>query len=290
MSSLVLINEKQKITPLISIVLACINSHDFFIKIIKLFNDQTFKNFELIVADNASDIPLNNSLKNLKYEFNINIIRFDKNIGFAAGINQCVSKAQSDIIIVLNVDISFSLDFLEKIYNNLNYTYKNILLASFHIKNFFTKETESYGVYLTSFLRAKNSTKKEHYIIGPHGAGFVFRKKLLEHIKTSNGSLFDERYFFLWEDIELGLRCLSKDINTLIMDDIVCYHCGNASKSNYYYKQYLSMRNRKMLINTYFKNYFLKYLHAFIFYDIPRFIFFLIFNPFRLKYIREVLD
>lgn len=279
----------QNKNPLISIVVACMNSHDFFIKIIKLLNEQTFNKFELIVVDNASFIPLSNSLNYLGYDFDISIIRLEQNIGFAAGINKCVSKAKSDIIVVLNVDISFSSDFLENIYKNFNYTYKNILLASFHIKNFFTKETESYGVYLTSFLRAKNSTNKEINIIGPHGAGFVFRKNLLEYIKMQNGSLFDERYFFLWEDIELGLRCLSNNINTIIMEDIVCYHYGNVSKSGYFYKQYLSIRNRQLLIKKYFNNYYRRYFYAVIMYDIPRYIFFLLFNPYRWKYIKESL-
>ena len=278
--------ETGKIMISITLIIPCCNALSFLEKFASCLDRQTRRDFEWIVVNNAST----DGTEKWLHEFERNprpwVISNTENLGYAVAVNQGIRQALSERIVVLNADLTFEEDFLENILSAFENN-PSMEIASLKVLTRDGKRTESSGVRLTSFLRAKNETNPLK-ILGPQGAAFVFRKSLVKKIQIPHGLLYDERYFFLWEDVELALRLKRRNIRSFFLEKVQCRHWGNSSRSGYFYKQYLSFRNRFFLIRTYYPRYFFRYFHVVLFYDIPRFIFFMLFNPNRMKILRDL--
>lgn len=264
--------------PVLSIIIPCLHCYHH---LASCFNDlakQSLKDFEVIVINNEADKDIIELCRMNQQFFAINTLNELTNSGYAKAVNSGILLAHSSLIVVLNADISFQSDFLLKLNKATVEDKKSVFIL--HIKKQNGYLTESKGVYLDSFLRGHNALKKGQ-AIGPQGAAFAFNKSILGKISNNWGTLFDERYFFLWEDIELSLRLQKHRIKISLLDNVICNHYGNSTNSNYHYKQYLSMRNRFLLIKDYFPRYLLRYFLIVLIYDIPRLICFLVFNPYR---------
>lgn len=272
--------------PSISIIIPCCNALAFLKSLVQSLSLQTFRDFEWIVVNNASTDGTEEWLRESSLKPKPWIINNSENIGYAAAVNKAIPQALSEKILVLNADLTFEADFLANIVNAFE-KHPQMEVASIKVLNRDGKKIESAGVRLTSFLRARNETDPSK-IIGPQGAAFAFRKSLIKRIQTPHGLLYDERYFFLWEDVELALRLKRGNLQTFFLENAQCRHWGNASHSRYFYKQYLSFRNRVFLIQTYYPRYFFRYFHVVLLYDIPRFIFFILFNRYRIKIIKDL--
>lgn len=269
----------------VSLIIPCCNALRFLKPLAECLRAQTFRKFEWIVVNNGSTDGTEAWLRRCDMKPKPWIINYSENFGYAVAVNRAIGQALSENIVVLNADLTFEADFLENIVS----AFKNnpqLEVASLKVLNREGDKIESAGVSLTPFLRAKNETVPEK-ILGPQGAAFAFRKTLIKKVQIPHGLLYDERYFFLWEDIELALRLKSRNIQTCFLEKVQCRHWGNASCSGYFYKQYLSLRNRFFLIRTYYPRYYIHYFHVLFLYDIPRLVFFMLFNPNRLKIFRD---
>ncbi|EKD28012.1 MAG: Glycosyl transferase family 2 [uncultured bacterium] len=291
----------NQFSSLISIIIPCYNCIEFLKKCINSLIMQTYSDFEVIVVNNASSDGLTEWYKNSKSPLKLQMINLNTNIGYAGGVNKGIENANGEIILVLNSDIILNGNFMEEIAKYyVNYEIKNKdsqithqglningKVLAFRILDKEGLKVESLGIYLSAFLRAKES-KSIREDIFPAGAAFAFKKDIISKIKNSHGTLYDERFFFLWEDIELGLRLKKNGIATVLLDTAICYHHGNSTNSNYFYKQYLSMRNRFYVISDYYRNYFIKYFHVVLFYDLPRLVFFLISSPYKKAFFNHI--
>jgi len=100
---------------------------------------------------------------------------------------------------------------------------------------------------------------------------------MLENTKEIIG-YFDERFFFLVEDVDLAWRVQRKGWKAIYYPQIICFYCDNSSGFDKECRQYLCFCNQYYSIakNQGLKDYFKKFL-PFLLYDIPR-IFYLIFT------------
>ncbi len=270
--------------PFFSLLIPCHNNLSFLKECLLSLQRQSFQSFEVIVMDNGSSDGLLQWSSHWQGTFDLRVRRSEHNLGYAEGVNQALDWSHGNIGVVLNSDLTFDPHFLEEIaaaFQNPE-TQDAAVLAAVHVKNKSGTETESLGIYLSSWLRAHNS-KTGKNILGPAGAAFAFRKSLLAQIALTANKLYDPEYFFLWEDVEFALRSTRLGIKTTVLPNAICYHHGNATKSGYFYKQFLSMKNRRRLIRTYFPRYRWNRPWVVLLYDLPRFIFFKLFNPYRNK-------
>jgi len=70
---------------------------------------------------------------------------------------------------------------------------------------------------------------------------------MLWELKEETG-YFDERFFFLVEDVDLAWRAQKKGWKALFYPKGVCYHSGNSSRTNGKLRQYFCFRNRYLMI------------------------------------------
>ncbi|MFA5319743.1 MAG: glycosyltransferase family 2 protein [Candidatus Omnitrophota bacterium] len=95
-----------------------------------------------------------------------------------------------------------------------------------------------------------------------------YRRKMLEEIKEEYG-YFDERFFFMVEDVDLGMRAGMLGWKTAYCPGAMAYHSGNASGFSRKERQYLCWRNRNLMLRK-VKKTLLRACAAALCYDFPR--------------------
>jgi len=105
----------MQLLPLVSIITPCYNSRNYIESTIKSVLAQTYKNWEMIIVEDASvDGSLESITSYAKEDERIRIIKNANNIGTAQSRNKAIREAQGTYIAFLdNDDIWFS-DKLEK--------------------------------------------------------------------------------------------------------------------------------------------------------------------------------
>ncbi len=90
--------------PLVSIVLPVYNRSEYLEKAIDSVITQTYQNWELIIADDASDLPTQEILNRYALLPNIKILRNAKNLGLFPNLNQAIRQTQGLYAILLCSD------------------------------------------------------------------------------------------------------------------------------------------------------------------------------------------
>lgn len=90
--------------PLISIVLPVYNHHNYLHQAIDSVIIQTYQNWELIIADDASDLDTKKILNEYASLSQIKVIYNDKNIGLFANLNQAIKSSSGAYIVLLCSD------------------------------------------------------------------------------------------------------------------------------------------------------------------------------------------
>ena len=152
------------------------------IKLIKNF--KAYKKFKVIIMDQSNDKIFKEKL--LKILPNIkNYTLSKKNFGFAKGVNKLVKKVKTKYFFCTQADVSISeksiLELKKTFFNNKKAA---IVVPSINSKKFLFK-----------------NKKKELEVRNIIGATFLSDKK-----KFIELGMFDEDFFFYWEDMELSNR------------------------------------------------------------------------------------
>ena len=102
----------------ISVIFVNYHSEILINNLLKLIPNNIKNEFDIFVFDNS-----NTFIKQTDFEFNLNILKNKRNIGFGAAINLVIKKINTNYFILLNPDIVFDweelLFFCNKI-KNLN--------------------------------------------------------------------------------------------------------------------------------------------------------------------------
>ena len=99
----------------ISVCLPVWNGADTILETIQSILNQTFKDFELVVVDNASTDNTINIVKSIK-DNRIKLYRNKKNLGCDGNLEECKKKATGDILFYISADDVVDIDALKKVY------------------------------------------------------------------------------------------------------------------------------------------------------------------------------
>jgi len=278
----------------ISVVILTYNSASYIKPCLSSLYMQSYQGFEVIVVDNGSKDETTSLVKET-YPQAI-LIKNKDNLGASKGRNQGIEAACGEWILTLDCDIILRNDFMSEIIRIINGAPKILCMIQPKIMQADKGRIFSAGIYV-SFLRRfydigqneMDSIKfcRQKHIFGVCSAAAVYKRDMLEAIREGNG-YFDERFFFLFEDVDLSWRAQKKGIKALFSPNAVCYHYGNSSNTPMNIRQYLCLRNRYL---TLLKNDdIFRIILAFIFYDIPRLLYLLITNPGALRAISDVFN
>ena len=275
---------------MLSVIILTLNSLKFIRPCLDPIFAQNYKNFEVIVVDNGSK---DSTVSFIKENFSkIILIENRENLGACKARNQGIEVARGRWILTLDCDIILEKDFLNKIIKFAKESEESVGILQPKILRGDRKTIYSCGIYLSKLRRFYDIGKrrpnngkfnKMRYIFGACSAAALYKRQMLEEIKEQTG-YFDERFFFLAEDVDLSWRAQKKGWRTLYCPEAICYHLGNSSNTSKQMRQYLCFRNRyySIIKNEGIKNYFKKFF-PFLFYDFPRLLYLLFTNRYIFK-------
>lgn len=217
---------------------------DFFESLKK----QTFKDFEIIVVDNASK---DESLQIAQQYNNVTIIRNSVNLGFSRAHNKGIEMAmkfwegedlRERFIFICNPDMILDENCLEEMLKNIcredDIGLAGPRLLRMEIEEMdnmrekkMTNIVDSMGLEL---LKSRNLVDKfsgakyegpleVQEVFGVSGALMCFRASALESVRWGK-EYFDEDFFAYKEDADISWRLKNMDWRTIIVPHAVAYH------------------------------------------------------------------
>ncbi|RJQ37762.1 glycosyltransferase family 2 protein [Candidatus Microgenomates bacterium] len=248
--------------PLVSVIVVSWNGLKYLDDCLGSLTSSTYKNIEILFADNASSDDSVNFVK--KNYPQIKLIQNKKNLGYAEGHEEAFKKAKGDAILLLSMDTIIKKNTLEELVKVL---YSDNSIGAVQPKLLLFPETtliDSVGAFfldsgmLYHFGREKDYKLKKYNepmeIFSAKGACLLFRKETLR--KTG---LFDKDYFAYFEETDLCHRVWLAGYKIIYNPKAVVYHKGGGS-SGQMVRSYILFHSYKNRICTYIKNLSIKYL------------------------------
>ena len=190
-----------------------------------------------------------------KYD-EIEIIRLEINLGFAAANNLAVSQFTScEWIALINPDAFPEPEWLEKL---LESTQAHAVYTSYASRMLSEADREILDgigdVYHTSggawrrghHRRCQASDLEKAEVFGACGGAALYRREAFLDVGG-----FDERYFCYFEDVDLGFRLRLAGHRCLYVPDAVVHHVGSATTG--VRSDFTTYHGQRNLVWTYFK-------------------------------------
>lgn len=278
-----------------SFIIVTFNSNTFIRGCLDSVFSQECHDFEVIIVDNASKDGTVELIK--KHYSRVTLIKNEENLGAARARNQGIEIAKGGWVIVLDCDVVLERDFilqalqaLKEIPDEIGMLQPKILSAdktrifSSGISVSFLKRFYDIG----KGIRDGDKFSIPKHVFGVCSAAAIYKRQMLEELKDITG-YFDERFFFLFEDVDLSWRAQDKGWKALYSPRLRCCHQGNSSQTSIAMRQYFCWRNRELILEKHKLNKF-ELLLSLICYDLPRAIYLSFVNPYYLAGMKKAIS
>jgi GT2 family glycosyltransferase len=243
----------------VSIIVLNYNGRKYLKDCISSVLAQSYRDFELIVFDNASTDGSVEFVKNNFNDSRIKIVESELNLGFANGSNTALKSCANDLVVLLNNDTNTEKEWLQSLVEAAK-EHKTIA-SSFVItkgvpeKYYSSNGSVSYLMY--NIMNVFENPEVEFY---PNGCSLIFRK-------SETGEPFDGDYFYYAEDIYLGLKARFTGMKVKFARKSVVHHFGGGSASAGRQKTFYQERNRLLNLYSFFSISFIIKVLPYIFFS-----------------------
>ncbi|WP_300375465.1 glycosyltransferase family 2 protein [Henriciella sp.] len=240
--------------PLFSVIIINYNGGIFLQKALDSLVSQSFKNFEVLVLDNASE-DYSADAADFDRLSQVKLIKEPTNHGFAKGNNLAAQKAAGEWLVLLNPDCTATSTWLERIDAAIKanpeistFTCAQISLSD---QSKLDGTGDAYNIFgipwRGGFGHPAADLPDTGFCFSACGASAVYRKDLFLEVGG-----FDERFFCYCEDVDLGYRLQLLGYDCLFLSDAIVHHEGSGISGRHsYFTTYYGNRNRTWL---YIKN------------------------------------
>lgn len=212
----------------ISVVVVNFNGKRFLDDCLSSLSVQTYRDYEVIVVDNASR---DGSVEHIRSRFPwARIVEKKVNLGSTGGNNSGIREAEGEYIVTLNNDTRVEKDFLERLAGPMSDPSIGMCGSKMVYPN---GKINSTGLCLSrsgaSWDRGASEEDRGQYdrqeeIFGACAGAALYRKKMLDEI-----GLFDEDFFIFMEDIDLTLRARCAGWRSIYVPGAVAHHLHGAT-------------------------------------------------------------
>lgn len=195
---------------------------------------QSYHDYDITVVDNGSNDHSRKLLTD--YKRNIQVIQLEDNLGFGKAVNIGIKATNGELILVLNNDTTLDPECLTQIVSGAR-AYPDYGFYAPRI----CEQSNPHKIYATGLMFSDRGygNRSQRYqlqsidypidVFGACGAGAVYQRKVLNDV-----GLFNEEFFFLYEDLELSFRHQLLGYRCIYLPSAVIYHQGSATLRRFY--------------------------------------------------------
>ena len=211
--------------PKISIIIVNYNGKELLQKCLESLFKTDYENFEVILVDNNStDGSIEFVTKNYP---KIIVIKLDSNKGFAEPNNVGAKIAKGEHLLFLNNDTVTTSNFISEMVKVLQKDEQVAICQSLLLRP--NGDVDSSGDFIDKIGIVYNSKTKIDQIkevSSARGACMMIRKKIFDKLGG-----FDEKFFFSFEDVDLGWRSWILGYKVVIAPNSIVYHSVGKTSS-----------------------------------------------------------
>ncbi len=212
----------------------------------------------IVVADNDST---DDSIPFIQQNFpSVNIIKLDKNLGYAGGYNKALMEMDSDIFVLLNSDVEVTENWITPVVDHMKQN-NDVAICQPKLLWYHERDKFEYAGASGGFIdklgypfcrgRMFNTLEvdKGQYnnvqdIFWASGACMFIRSKVFKELGG-----FDDTFFAHMEEIDLCWRAQLKGHKVAVVPSSVVYHMGGATLNKINpRKTYLNFRNNLSML------------------------------------------
>jgi GT2 family glycosyltransferase len=245
----------KKIKPTISVIIVNYNGRPLLGECLDSLREQIFKDFEVIVVDNAST---DGSISFLRERYpEVALVGNTENRGYGGGNNDGIRVSRGEYIAILNNDAVVDKRWLAAL---VEATVRHEVCGMFASKilNYYDRsiiDNAGLLIYRDGLARGRGRLEqdigqydREEEVLLPSGCSCLYSKKMLEQT-----GLFDEDLFLYMDDVDLGLRARLAGWMCMYVPEAVVYHKYSATAEPFSpLKAFLLERNRIWVTVKYF--------------------------------------
>ncbi len=226
---------------MLTIITLNFNGAEKTIKLLRSLKDQTDKDFQVIVIDNASEEADFEKLDSHTRTPQVQIIKNSQNLGFSGGNNVGIKKALengSEWLVLLNNDTWLETAFISQLKANLSGKEGIVGIPLVEgDKTAYYGQTEWLKPTLGHIYRPIKDKLPESYAIG---GAMAIHKTVFNKI-----GLLDENYFLYFEDADFSIRAKKAGLPLTSLE---------APKANHQVSATTSKLGRSLLLRYHYRN------------------------------------
>lgn len=234
----------------VTIVIPNYNGKHFMEPCLSSLSKQTYKNFRILVVDNASS---DGSIEYMEENYpDIELIKLQKNYGFSKAVNIGIQHSRTPYVILLNNDTTVDTRYVEEMVKAIEKSPKIFSVSSKMIQMYHPELIDSAGDLYTLLgwgvcrgcgRPVSNYTKYDEIFTACAGAA-IYRRSVFDEI-----GYFDENHFAYLEDIDIGYRARIYGYYNMYCPTALVYHVGSGTSGSKYnsFKVKLAARNNLYL-------------------------------------------
>ena len=191
-----------------AIVIPTWNGREMLSSCLASLKQQTFTDFQMYVVDNGSTDGTDEFVK--KEHPEAQVLRLDTNRGFSVAVNRGIAAGSEPLVLMLNNDVELEPHCLAALADRADAAPEESIWTGVLLWAHRTDLIESGGLslfhdgtpailYRTQPLNALPDQPEE--VLGAYGGLALYRREVLERV-----GVFDERFVFYGEDMDLALR------------------------------------------------------------------------------------
>jgi GT2 family glycosyltransferase len=228
-------HKTDKFNPLVSVVIVTWNRKMEILETVQSIHDQSYKNIEIIVVDNASTDDTAEALRKAYPE--IKVITLEKNLGASAGRNPGIVAAEGEIVFLLDSDASLEHETIQNAVGKFQ-EHPEVGVIACKVVNASTKQLDHVAGWIFS-EKDKEDQDKEFLSFSFSECGCAIRKEVFDR-----AGFFWDSLFFGGEGEDLSLRIWDAGYSILYSPDTLIYHRVSPSQRVAGCdRQYYSLRN-----------------------------------------------
>ena len=215
--------------PAVTVIIVDYNSGDYLQPCVEALARQTFTDFEVVIADNASSDGAVDRLRLPDVRFRVR--RMGSNLGFAAANNRVADGSSAEFLALLNADTRPEADWLGALVTAAGAHPEAASFGSIQIRmddpDTFDGVGDVWHVAGIAWRALEGQPRRpigDAAIMGPCAAGALYRRA--DFLAVGG---FDERFFCYCEDIDLALRLRLAGRGSRRVTGAVLRHAGSGT-------------------------------------------------------------